>query len=221
MHSKSALVQHGVKALAELNPSWTIEVNDDDQIDQYLKDNVDRSDYILFADAHIVAKTDIWRLVKLYKEGGIYLDVDRFCNVKLDDVIKPTVRCVLPTYRDNDFSHDLMITDSGNPIFLTAYQLNIERRRQGHSNVYFLGPQTYMHAVTVTLLGQIVDTNPGIEVFNQIRQQIDSIEILDTYREQLPGDSFLFRDQELPGDYEVMKRELYAEFNIRHWTGEW
>lgn len=221
MTSSAALVKYGVQNLAKLNPYWTIEVNDDEQIDQYLKDNVDKSDYKLFEDAHIVAKTDIWRLVKLYQQGGIYMDVDRFCNVKLDQVIKPDVRCVLPTYRDSDFSHDLMITDKGNPIFLTAYQMNIERRRQGHTNVYLLGPQTYMHAVTYTLTGQIIDSNPPLDVFNQLREIINNNPVLDTYREQLPGDSFLFRNQELPGDYETMKRELYALYGMQHWTGEW
>ena len=219
LNSNSILVQNGLKKLSELNPGWELRVYDDNDIDQYLIHNLG-TDYDLIKDDHIVAKSDLWRLIKMYLEGGLYVDADRLCNVPLSSILDRETKWVLPTYKDSDFSQDFMMSAPNNPAFSDAAGLNLWRRRQGSRNVYFLGPQTYMNAVSHSIFGKMYDTNPGIEFFNEFRQLADRTPFLKTYREDPPYDTILYKGNIHDG-HETMKRELYAEYNMRHWTGEW
>ena len=65
LESDSPLVTEGVKKLIELNPEWEVTIYDDDEIDGYLKDQLESKHYALIADKHVVQKTDLWRLIKL------------------------------------------------------------------------------------------------------------------------------------------------------------
>ena len=68
LNSNSILIQNGLKKIIELNPDWEVRVYDDYDIEQYLKEKLGL-DYDLVKDDHIVAKSDIWRLLKIYIEG--------------------------------------------------------------------------------------------------------------------------------------------------------
>lgn len=219
LNSNSTLIENGLKNLIQLNPKWEVRVYDDNDIEQYLKEKLG-SDYDLVKDDHIVAKSDIWRLLKIYLEGGLYIDIDRLCNIPLSSIIEKDTRWVLPTYKDSDFSQDFMLSAPNNPAFGDAVGLNLWRRRQGHRHVYYLGPQTYMHAVSKSIFGEQVDTNPGVEFFNHFRKIVKETPFLVTYRENPPYDTILYRNGICEG-HEKMKRDLYKDFNMSHWTGEW
>lgn len=223
LQSESKFIKNCIGRLVELSPNWTVELSDDNDLDEYLRRKLDASDYARLKDCHPVVKSDVWRLIKLYEEGGLYTDIDRMCNISLDDAIDPTARVVLPTCRDYDFSHDFMCSAPGNPIFTTALELNLRRRAEGSNNTYFLGPQTYFHAVTKCLLGYMVDTNPGAEVFAEIRNQISNYGFVQTYTEEPPYNTITFRskpDEELI-DHTYEKKLFYKQSNLKHWTGDW
>jgi mannosyltransferase OCH1-like enzyme len=226
----SWLLKNGWQKLFELNPEWTVTLYEDEEIDSYIRERLDPRDYQLIQNEHIVAKTDIWRLMLLYERGGLYLDIDRLCNVKIDDVLEPQTRCVLPIYRDWDFAQDFMMSAPQNPIYMETLKLNFQRRAEGQTNIYLLGPQTYMHAVTRLLMGEIADTNPGEETFNKIREQIATVPFIQTYREENPFDTFLYRPDhpqhmkktvQTMETWEKEKRKLYAKYGLRHWTNDW
>ena len=220
VHSQDELIQKGLHNLIALNPEWQLDISTDEEVDAYLQ-TVLGSDYALVKDVGIVPQTDLWRLFKLYTEGGLYIDIDRLCNISLNDVLDDTTKCVLPTCEDADFSHDFMLSAPNNPIFANTIDLYIRRRKEGHTNVYFLGPQTYMHSVTYTLLGQIINSNPGPEIFDEIRKYIASTGFIKTYRESPPGDTMLYQGPITAEQWESMKRKFYADNQIKHWTGEW
>ncbi len=221
LDSESPLITEGVKKLIELNPNWEVTIYDDAEVDEYLKDRLEPKLYALIADKHIVQKTDLWRLVKLFIEGGLYIDVDRFVNKPLDDLIDKDTKWVLPICRDYDFSHDFMMTAPQNPAYSYATQLYLERLQEGHSSIYFLGPQTYMHAITKTLMGEMINTNPGEEVFEAIRGAIKTSGFIKTYREDPPYDTIVYRNDTLGLDWEQEKRKFYAESGLKHWSGDW
>jgi mannosyltransferase OCH1-like enzyme len=223
LDSDSILVSNGIARLVNLNPNWQFNIYVDEEIDQYLFENLDKTEYSLIKDEHIVAKLDIWRLMKLYTEGGMYVDVDRYCNVVLDEVINTHSKCVLPISKYYDFSQDIMISAPENPIYMLAFQLNMSARHQGNRNTYYLGPQTYMHAVTKILTGKSINTNPGKQKMSEIAEIIKKIDFMQTYIEHSPTDTFLFRHKhksELK-DWETHKRALYASYGLKHWTNEW
>ena len=219
--SQSPLIKLGLLALKNNKQDWTIEISDDHDVDQYLQKVLNVNDYQLIKNVHIVEKTDLWRHFKIYLEGGMYIDLDRLCSVKLSEVLDDNTLCVLPTCLDNDFSQDFLLSAPGNRIYKNTIDLILERRRDGHTNTYFLGPQTYMHSVTQTLFGQMIDSYPGEQLFAQMRHELAKMPYIKTYREHPPYDTFMYRNGETEIDWETMKRQFYGENNVKHWTGEW
>ena len=197
-----------------------MQVTTDEEIDDYLNEHM-RRDFILVEHKGIVAKTDIWRLYKMFYEGGLYVDIDRFCDVKLSEVIPDNIKQILPVCRTYDFSHDLMISAPNNSIFSTAISMYTHRRKLGYSNIYFLGAQTYMHAITYTLLGKMVNTDPGPEKFNDTVEELKKINSIKVFHENPPYQTFLYRKNENLGNWEQMKREFYRKSGLNHWTGNW
>jgi mannosyltransferase OCH1-like enzyme len=229
INSQSPIILNGLRNLIDLNPDWNVVINDDNDIDSYLSDNLDPSDYFLVKDISIVEKSDLWRLIKLYYEGGLYMDIDRFFNIKLSDIIDQNTRCVLPICLDWDFSQDLMLTAPNSPILKTAIELALDRRRNGHTSVFFLGPQTYMHAITQTLFNEVIDTNPGKEVFDQIRAALNQSPFIKIYNESPPYDTLVYKHNietfkqgnSILTDWQELKQEFYASYKVKHWSGEW
>ena len=84
LESTNPLVVEGVKRVIELNPNWEVTIYDDAEVDAYLKEQLEPQHYELIQDKHIVQKTDLWRLVKLFIEGGVYMDIDGYRIVKFN-----------------------------------------------------------------------------------------------------------------------------------------
>jgi mannosyltransferase OCH1-like enzyme len=210
-----------IQNLIKLSSDWRVELSTDEDLDFYLKSTLDTLDYILIKDKHIVTKSDLWRLLKLYLEGGAYCDIDRLCNKSLNDIITSDIKCLLPTCGDYNFSQDFMSSAPGNPIYAITAELMLQRIRNGSNNTYFLGPQTYMHGVTKGLLGEIIDVNPGPVIFSEIRQFIAKMSFVYTYKENVPYDTILCSDFTRSFDHETLKRDFYKEQSIKHWTGDW
>lgn len=220
VNSQSPLILNGLRNLIDLNPDWNVIVYDDHDIDEYLKSVLNKRDYNLIKDLHVVVKSDLWRQFKLYNEGGLYMDIDRFCNIPLSEILEDGIRCVLPTCLEWDFSHDIILTEPNNPIQAQTIELIMQRRYEGHTNVFFLGPQTYMNAITKVLFGEMIHTDPGVEKFAEMREAMGKIPFIKTYREHPPHDTILYRsDDKL--DWEKLKKDFYAEANIKHWSGDW
>jgi hypothetical protein len=152
----------------------------------------------------MAAKSDIWRLYKMFYEGGLYIDLDRLCNRPLDAVCGDAM-WVLPFGENFTPAHDVMLSAPSNPVFREAVRLYWERRRAGQTNVFYLGPQTYTHAVMRTLGGEVMDPYS-----KEVKLCPDNP----------PYDTVLFNG-EVPFNHEAEKRKLYAEFGLKHWTGEW
>lgn len=221
LDSDSPLITHGVKNLIELNPEWEVTFYDDEEIDAYLKEKLDALLYDLIADKHPVQKTDLWRLIKIYTEGGLYTDIDRFCDTPLDDLVDEKTKWVLPICRNYDFSHDFMMSVPFNPAFETCINLYIDRLTRGYNNIYFLGAQTYMHALTASIMGEMINTNPGKDAFDAIKDKLAELEFIKVCEENPPYHTVIYRNGELNLDWEQEKRKLYAEFGLRHWSNEW
>jgi mannosyltransferase OCH1-like enzyme len=221
LNDSHPLIQNGIKNLVELNPDWNLTIYNDEEVDDYLKNNLDSSDYHLIQPCGIVPKTDLWRLIKLYLEGGLYSDLDRYHNIPLNNILEENTKCVLPTWNDYDFSHTFMMSAPNNPIFSTAINMVLHRRRMGNTDVYLLGPQTYMHAVTHTLMGEMINTDPGVETFSRIRSIISEMKFIKTYRETSPGNLITNRSDITEEEFEKQKREYYAYSGLKHWTGNW
>lgn len=220
LYSQHSLITNGLHKLIKLNPNWKINLYIPSEIEEYLKNVLNEKDYNLIKNRHFVSKIDLWRLFKMYFDGGLYMDLDRMVNIPLSEIITDNIKWVIPTTKDYDFSCDIMISAPNNPVFKTAYEMYISRVNAGWNDQYFLGPQTYMHAVSYTLCGEIVNTDPGVEKFEMLRAKIGELSFAKTYREVPYNDMLIYRGDK--GDeLEWIKRDFYAKEGVKHWTGDW
>jgi len=211
LHSTCNIIQHGIVQLKELNPEYEFILYDDEEVEVYLQ-QLPKEDYERIQGRPMVEKIDLWRLLILYHEGGLYQDIDRLCNVSLHTILTPTTKCLLPTYYDIDFSQDIMCSSSKNPLFLRAIELNLIRRRHS-TDIMYLGPHTYFHAVTEMILGHSLERDPGPDAMNLLRQRIQECPYVQTFREEPPFHTILYQGPTIVFD----KERLYQSEGVKHW----
>jgi hypothetical protein len=218
LEDPNPLIQQGIAQFQRLNPDWQIEISDDHEVNHYLRDNLCNQDWLLLDQSlRFVERCDIWRLIKIYNEGGIYMDIDRLCNVSMTEVLPADVRFVCLINTDWDLSQDLIISAAANPLLREVLDLSLHRRKQGINDVYYLGPQTYLHAMSRMLMGQPLDTDPGEAAMLQLAAAASSMSWITVYREIPPKHTFLYRDAVLDFDFDRAKQQLYANYDIQHW----
>ena len=211
---KYSLIRNGIYNLKNQNPEYEFIISNDEEIDEYLKMNMHEEDYNLIKGRHIVEKTDLWRLFKIYNEGGVYSDIDRLHNIPLKNLIKDDVKCILPMHQSIDFSQDIMISCSKNIIHKRAIELNLERRRKGCKNILYLGPITYFHAATEIILGYQIERRPSKENLDLIREIIGKSKYISTYNELPKYNLLTYQGPPV----EIDKKEFYKSQDVKHWT---
>ncbi len=222
LNSNYLLIKKGAKNLELLNPGWDIEVNDDEDVNRYIRDSVGKSSWKLIKDKKITEKTDLWRLLKVHKEGGLYIDIDRYIDTPLSEIVNEKTSCVIPTFNDTDFSQDFILSCANNPMIERAISNNLFNRKNGQ-NLFYTAVCSYMHAVSEFLSGKQVDRGDNPDYFNDIRKQIHACECLETYRELGPENHILFRDinkQFNLKTFEKDKADFYNGENVIHWNSE-
>jgi mannosyltransferase OCH1-like enzyme len=219
LQSKHPLIINGIKNLVEMNPDWEVTIYTPEDIRNDFKTWLTKMDYELTDDAPLVSKIDLWRQIKLYEQGGLYMDIDRLYNIPLNQIIKTGIKWVCPTNGDYDITQDFLLSAPHNPVFLLTAKLYLERVRKGHRHVYFLGPQTYMHATSLYLCNELIDTNPGLEKMDLIRKEISKYPFIITFREEHPNNTIVYNGN-LGEFLEEMKNDFYNSENVVHWTKE-
>lgn len=220
LNSDHPMIVNGLLNLIKINPDWKFTVYVPSDIEHDLKSVLSVDDYNLIKNRHFVSKIDLWRQFKMYFEGGFYMDLDRLVNIPFSDIIKENIKWVVPTTLDYDFSCDVMLSAPNNPAFKTCAEMYLDRVKKGMTDQYFLGPQTYMHAVSYTIGGEIVNTDPGKKPMDILREKINSSNFISTYKEMPYNDMLLYRGP-LGDRLEFVKRDFYKKEGITHWTGDW
>ena len=222
LDSHYELIRKGAKNLELLNPDWDIEVNDDENVNRYIRDNIGKSSWQLIKDRKITEKTDLWRLLKIYKEGGLYVDIDRYIDTPLSEIIQSRTSCVIPTFQDIDFSQDFVLSCVDNPMIGRAISNNLFNRKDGR-NLFYTAICSYMHAASEFLSGERVERGDNPEYFNDIRRKINECEYLETYREIGPEHHTLFRNIDKQFDtqtFEKDKADFYNGEDVVHWNSQ-
>ena len=220
-----------ILALIERNPGWLVTIYNDSQLDEYLRAALPAyspTAYAMISRRPPTEKVDLWRLVVMHREGGVYTDYDRWALTPLSKAIPPGARLLLPTYRDANPSQDLLASAPGNPLFLRAIQLNIARRRLGWRDIYALGPATYQDAVAEVLLGVKPgrsSTNHQKYIARALRAAIARVPdgLIVTSRESPPC---LTATSHVTGLvcavlwplWRRSKKAEYARIGVRHWS---
>ena len=181
------MLDNGFRMVDKLSPGWKVQMWNHSEIESYIRSSneLNAKDLKLLFKQKQQQICDLFRLLLLYREGGIYFDLDILVNVNLNNLILPNTRMVLESYHNADFTQDFQGSSPGNPIFRTAIDLNLKRRRLlgskhlSRDDILWMGPACYLHAVSFHLVGRFVAPrlhgmpkfhNPEMaEVFHQLK----------------------------------------------------
>ncbi len=221
LDNQSPIILNGIANLKKINPDYKLEISDDNDVEKYLISKLKKWDYYKIKNKKIVEKIDLWRLLKIYYKGGIYIDIDRFCNICFRDIIKSNTKCILPTYGDTDFSQDIMISCKENPIFKKAIEFNLSGRYLiNPRGVFHLGPPVYMRAVTEVVFGERKRRKPESLIMEHYRNLLQKSKYFQTYKEDLPYNSlvFKFNKSTFQKGNGLSKEQFYKSENIVPWS---
>lgn len=157
LRSSTKLVEHGVREAMRSNPAATVEFYNDSRIDVELSRRLPSMEWQLLQHDHVVAKTDILRLLLMYQEGGFYMDVDTLYNRPLTTLFNERTRLLLPTFFDCCFSHQLMCSSAGNVLFQNALMASLKSRRslgslkKSSKHILDIGPSMYQSVIAATV----------------------------------------------------------------------
>ena len=215
-----------VRRLASTNPRWSVRLYNDSAIERYLRASLPAAAYAAVAPRPIVEKVDLWRLVVMHREGGVYADADRWALQPLDGALGPEARLVLPTFRDGGPSQDFMASAPGSPLFAHAIRLNVARRAAGWRSIYALGPTTYAQAVAHVVLGAPdAPADPARHGGAALRAAIEAAPgaLVTTAREAPPCTTATARVRGLLcvalwAAYRRSKEAAYEAAGVAHWT---
>jgi len=117
-------------------------VSDDDVLD-YIKDNASLEIFNAYKKlTNGAAKADLWRLVVLYNEGGVYLDMDAHFIWPLSKIIEPQFDDLFVSTKKH-ISNYFLATTKGNIIYKDTIDIIVKniQTNTGEDSVYSLtGP---------------------------------------------------------------------------------
>jgi hypothetical protein len=96
-------VEKSVKKLIKDNPSYEHIIYTDAQIHDYVNANFEKNITSAFNSlGHIVPKVDFWRYLILYRNGGVYVDIDSSINVPLNNIINENDEAIISAENNDD-----------------------------------------------------------------------------------------------------------------------
>jgi mannosyltransferase OCH1-like enzyme len=154
-------IQSSVDEMLRLNPTYTYRLFDDDEMKHYIAQNFDQETNLAYSMLNVgAAKADFWRYLVLFKEGGIYLDIDSVIYNSLDLLIANNDRAIIS--RENApfvFLQWCLMFEASHPILELTIRKSIHNIINKTTNdlMYLAGPKVFSHAINELLQNSIID----------------------------------------------------------------
>ncbi len=135
------------------NPAYEYVFFDDPAVDHFIQTNFSERVYHAYSQLQIgAAKADFFRYAILYKNGGIYLDLDSDILVNLDKYIFPSDSAVIAREKNhqNLFAQWGLIFEKEHPFLEKTIQYmveNIEQNAFPHDVHAMTGPTVYTRGI--------------------------------------------------------------------------
>jgi len=138
--------------MLEQNPEWSYSLFNDNEMDSYVKNNFSKRIQNAYFKLNIVtARADLWRYLILYKEGGVYLDMDSSINQPLKNLIKPDDEAIITAEGNPDlYVQWALIFNKGHPILMNVLNIvvnNIENNTYPDDILNMTGPGAYTRGI--------------------------------------------------------------------------
>lgn len=110
-------IQQSVNWMLKQNPNYSYELSDDNDMDMFIKQNFNDTIYSAFKMLKVgAAKADLWRYLILFKNGGVYLDVDSMIYGVLDNLITDNSAIISREKNYGKFVQWCLIYPSNHPL---------------------------------------------------------------------------------------------------------
>lgn len=111
-------IKQKIDIMMELNPDFSYELFDDSDRYNYIKENYGKHVSDAYESLNLgVARADLWRYAILYKNGGIYLDLDSHIHSNLNFLIEETDKAIVSREGNpNTFVQWCLMFDKNHPI---------------------------------------------------------------------------------------------------------
>jgi mannosyltransferase OCH1-like enzyme len=125
--------------------------------DKFMKENFDETIYGAYSMLPMgVMKADLWRYCVIYKNGGIYADVDAVCNVDPNIFIGTAELIVSPEIGNPYFCQWTFAAPAGSPILKSIIDLSVHRIlntqiKGEHIIHYITGPELFTDGIEMYL----------------------------------------------------------------------
>jgi hypothetical protein len=228
LNSSFEMLEHGAKKLKRLNPDWEFLVHDYDDvhntIQQFHHPDIPQSTIKDLENAHIVEKTDAFRLILIYETGGLYVDIDRVMNVALSEVIGENTKLVIPTYYNINFAQDLFGSSPKNDLILNVLKRQSKLREQYprrngwiRSSDHMALVVTFSESMAKDLFGKNIDIDSPI--WDEARHvlNVNSNGMVVT-KKDVWCDGLLIKDYD--GCKRVSRGSLYKAYNVTPWVNQ-
>lgn len=143
---------NNIRHFLDMNPDYDYQLFTDEDMENYVRNNFDDEIYHCYMRLNIiVAKTDFWRYLLLYKDGGIYLDMDGDILKPLNEMIRADDTAII-TAETNPymFVQWALFFEPGHPILKRAIEIvvyNIKNNLHPRDVHQLTGPSVFTLAV--------------------------------------------------------------------------
>jgi len=141
--------------MLKLNPKYKQVIYTDEQMYDFVKSNYDPDIFGYFERINnIVSRADFWRYLILYKNGGVYLDIDSLIVRDLSKMIREEDKAVVTAEKnENCYVQWSLVFDIGHPILeKTINNLIDNMMNNRHKNdVLKFSVKPYWDAVNTTI----------------------------------------------------------------------
>ena len=155
-----------------LNPDYEIKLYDDEMIKTFLLNEYSELHKNIFEylkDGPI--KADFWRICMLFKEGGIYSDIDNLPLVKLDEFIEKNIDFVTcSSYWRYNYNPNFIISYKNNIILKNCIDWYVNNYNKHVEYDYWRW--SIMQAFTDVLKIDNYKKKPGVYTYQNMRIQI-------------------------------------------------
>lgn len=221
-------IQKKVDRMLELNPTYNHEIYTDSEISEFVNTNYPGKISECFNRLTVpVAKVDFWRYLVLYKNGGVYVDLDSSINVSLDDFIREEDDAIITAETNpNTYVQWALIFNKEHPILkevIDSIVDNIENNSYPNDILNMTGPQVYSRGIinthkklfreelnfkNITRETDITYTN------NNVSYRIYGIDYNNKFTFKFDGCDYLYTQKE-PWRKELEKKDLlFPKLNV-------
>lgn len=154
-----------IQMMKQQNPDYEFRLFDDAEMDVWMQTHMPSDVVQAYTSLYVgAAKADLWRYCILYKEGGIYLDIDSIILKPICEFVSATDEAVVSRESNEGcFLNWLLAFRPGHPILQLAIEIVIKNIQQRSSDniVHLTGPMAFTKALE-GVLSEVFRSEPGV-----------------------------------------------------------